>query len=292
MKNSIHHHPSWKKIIDFYLYGSIHISLGALLMSAMSLRLLDVALRAQVAYLLAIFFSTQTFYSIHRIYDLDSVQKLSESPKYQVIMGFHRSIYRSLLFSAFITGICILFIPFEILLILLLGAIFTAWYSQPVAILSNKKLREFPHVKIFIIAAVWGLVTAAIPAYLAGMDVPIILLMFAERSVFILALTLPFDVRDYLIDKRQEVKTLPAWMGKSISLIVAVVLLVFVVDAIVITLYHLSVYSLHSMTLLISTNILAALLVAFSNNVRSDYYYTGLLDGLLIIQPMILLIFN
>jgi 4-hydroxybenzoate polyprenyltransferase len=292
MKKSMYKGLPWKKIIDFYLYGSIHISLGAALMSVMSLRLLDYGIGKQLPYLFSIYFATQTFYSIHRIYDVESIRKLSESSKYKVITGLQRSIYISLLISAFFTGFSILFIPFEIIVVLLLGALFTAWYSQPVALISRKKLREFPHIKIFIIALIWGLVTAAIPAYLAGREPTVILLMFLERSVFILALTLPFDVRDYLIDKRQEVKTLPAWMGKKVSLIVAVILLVIVVNTLVLGLHLLSIYSWRSMALLISTNILSSLFVAFSNKVNSDYYYTGVLDGILIFQPLILLIFN
>lgn len=282
---------SGKKIIDFYLYGSIHISLGAALMSVMSLKLLDYAMGEQLPYLLSIFFATLTFYSIHRIYDVDSLRKLSESPKYKVIIGLYGIIYKSVLISAFFTGFCILFIPVKILLILIVGAVFTAWYSQPIAMVSSKKLREFPHIKIFIIALVWGLVTSAIPAYLAGKDLLVIMLMFLERSIFILALTLPFDVRDYLVDKRQEVKTLPSWMGKKVSLIVSIALILLVVNALVVGLHLLSIYSWQSMTLLISSNILTCLFVGFSNKVSSDYYYTGILDGILIFQPVILLIF-
>ena len=215
------------RIAGFYFYGSFHIGLGAMAMTWMSVYNLDLSFDAQIQYILAILFGTIGFYAFHRIYDLNDLKIQSNAKKYMIISSLLFPI-RIVIFS---TSVIALILYFFILpkaqLIIAIAAILTLWYTLPFS-KRGKKLREYAHVKIFIIALVWGIVTAGLPTYLSGMQLLESLLITAERSIFIFALTLPFDIRDYLLDHSSRIKTLPIWMGTKWSLRLSVFLIVVV----------------------------------------------------------------
>lgn len=279
-----------KNAIDLYLYGSVHIGLGALLMTAMTWHMTGQRIFNNYHYLISIFFGTIAFYSFHRVFDLDNKYSGVKSSKYEVIKHLRNPILMICFFSVIAATVFLFFLPPFILLLLFIMTLLTAWYSVPMGH-ASLKLREVAHIKIIVIAIIWGLLTAAIPAWLSGASFRAIFLLFLERSIYIFALTLPFDVRDYLLDKQQALKTLPIWLGKSRSIYLAVILLTILLPILNLINYKMNIYPVRSMVLLILTNLLTALFVGFSSKIKNDYYYTGLLDGFLIIQPVVLLLF-
>lgn len=86
------------------------------------------------------------------------------------------------------------------------------------------KLREFGLYKIFLIATVWAVVTVGLPATQSDTFPPIheVMWLFAERWLFIFAITVPFDVRDLTTDAQKGVRTLPSVFGWKKSLTAAV----------------------------------------------------------------------
>jgi 4-hydroxybenzoate polyprenyltransferase len=294
--NNIRRGPSgiarcFRSILDIYLYGSIHIALGAVGMSLMTCHLIHADLFSHPAWLSGIFFGTLAFYSFHRIYDLDKRRELADTTRLMTVAR-HRSVIRGLsLFSVVFASISLAFFPADQWLILVPGVILTAWYSVAPG-KSLKKLREFGFVKIFVIALVWGMVTAVIPAIREHSERHVVFLLLLERSLFIFALTIPFDLRDYLTDKKQKVRTLPAFLGKKQSILLALGVLTLLLPVIILVIYRLGVYSQPDAILLIVTNIATAILVGMSLVIRNDYYFTGILDGILIFQPLVLILFN
>ncbi len=75
-----------------------------------------------------------------------------------------------------------------------------------------KPLRERPGLKLFAIAVVWTFVSVVFPAWeeLEWTDAGLIF----SRLFFILAITIPFDIRDYHEDAR-EMWTLPRIWGRK-----------------------------------------------------------------------------
>ena len=83
------------------------------------------------------------------------------------------------------------------------------WFSKT----SRKGLRELPYVKVFLIALCWAGVTAFLPLLEEGaVGWRIALLVATERFFFILAITIPFDVRDLPFDNAEK-KTFPQLFG-------------------------------------------------------------------------------
>jgi 4-hydroxybenzoate polyprenyltransferase len=96
-------------------------------------------------------------------------------------------------------------------------AVISVGYTVPVLYKRRrvKPLRSVPLLKVFLIAYVWAVVTAMFPLLDGGMDVwqPETLWLFLRRFLFILALALLFDIRDYTYDLDTKTLTFPGWIG-------------------------------------------------------------------------------
>jgi len=93
---------------------------------------------------------------------------------------------------------------------------------------SKYALRRLPRMKLLWIGATWALITAAWPAWVQAGTAPFISwntgLMMAERGLVIMALTLPFDIRDREWDP-PEMRTVPQQWGVLGAKCLAVVML-------------------------------------------------------------------
>ncbi len=94
------------------------------------------------------------------------------------------------------------------------AAVISSFYTIP-SVFDRKGVRYLAGVKLVYIALVWTLVTLTIPAVLAEEHYSTgLLIQHIERFAFILALTIPFDIRDAKTDST-ELLTLPMWIGIS-----------------------------------------------------------------------------
>lgn len=111
--------------------------------------------------------------------------------------------------------------------ICLVGAL-VVLYTLP--ILAGSTLRSLPGIKIFVVAAVWMVVTVIIPLVEAGheLDLPV-WNMALRRMLLVLILILPFEIRDAEVDEA-GLKTIPTWIGvkntKRLALALGLALLV------------------------------------------------------------------
>jgi len=98
-------------------------------------------------------------------------------------------------------------------------SIIAAAYVLPLLRTQNDRtrLREVGLWKIFLIAVVWSGMTVILPAvHLYGLDQFSDLSSWqlaVERGIFILAITLPFDIRDLVNDAKKGVRTIPSVIG-------------------------------------------------------------------------------
>ncbi|TRZ46757.1 hypothetical protein D3A96_04100 [Robertkochia marina] len=89
-------------------------------------------------------------------------------------------------------------------------------------------LRNIRGLKVYVVAVVWALATVILPAMEAGLRVDYQLMTEAfRRALFILAITIPFEIRDLELDQ-PSLYTLPQQFGvRGARLIGYVSLLVF-----------------------------------------------------------------
>lgn len=99
----------------------------------------------------------------------------------------------------------------EIQYAIVIPAIITIFYSLPVMRTAGKTygLREIPYVKTFIISIIWSYVCVWLPVLASNIQAGIHEVLIAVcRFFFILALTIPFDVRDSVFDRSAGVRSI------------------------------------------------------------------------------------
>ncbi len=163
-------------------------------------------------------------------------------------------------------------------------ALFSIFYFLP-----PLNLRRLPGLKQFYIAFMWVVVCIVIP-FLFDEENFYGFLFFGKdewfyiisQFCFIAALCIPFDIRDMEKDKEEGTKSLPVVLGMQKSKMVAIsLLLIYLVLAFFIDIK--SLVGIRGIVFLVSV---AA--VYFSNANRHRYYFIFFVEGIIILQTILL----
>ena len=143
--------------------------------------------------------------------------------------------------------------------------------------------RNIPYLKIFLIAYVWASATVIFPMLHENLIIqnPKTIALFFEHFLFALAVTIPFDIRDKELDKKVGLNTLVSLLNPLLSKILSLFLLLICT----VLIYHFHInYFLHFGIVYILTSFL----IIGSSSKRSEWYFTGFIDGLFIVEFLIL----
>ncbi|SFT85311.1 hypothetical protein SAMN05216474_2710 [Lishizhenia tianjinensis] len=136
-----------------------------------------------------------------------------------------------------------------------------------------KNLREIPHVKIHLIALVWVSSTCIFPALNEELLSWNSFLFGAAFYLYILAITVPFDIRDLNYDDPNS-KTVPQVFG--IDLAKKIALITLISSACIFS--YLSTNLLQQSLLTIAL-IYQAVLIQLTTKNKPELFYSGLIDG-------------
>lgn len=160
-------------------------------------------------------------------------------------------------------------------------------YNSPVLKIGNQRfgLRNIPGAKLFIISFVWACSCVWVPIMelksqgfiLSGIDT---FLLVSKRFLFVMAITLPFDIRDVYQDRQFHLKTIPVLIGEKRSLILCQFLLLLYIAFLILFTENISATALA----LIGVTILTSFLIVSSNFRKNEYFYFLFLDGTLLLQ--------
>jgi 4-hydroxybenzoate polyprenyltransferase len=183
----------------------------------------------------------------------------------------------------------------RILLIFL--AILSFCYGLPLFTVGEQKfgLRNIPGLKLFMITLVWTMSCVLLPIleaqalHLASISLRDTTILIAKRFLFIAALAIPFDIRDLFEDKQLGLKTIAvAWGEKNAYLFCQVLLAGYVV---LLFLFRNTGFSTDFWALTLSV-ILTGWLIFRSKWEKNEYYYFFYLDGVLILQYVVVIGFS
>ncbi len=219
--------------------------------------------------------STMAVYSAHRLVGMSKVRAFNDQGRYKIIKTFRNHILVYFIISFALSVFYFFFLDFRQIVLMVIPGLLTLSYILP--IFNSKRLRDFPLIKIFLIAFVWSWLSLII--ILPEVNQKLVLL-FLERLLFFIAITIPFDIRDYYVDKSIEVKTLIHGLGIKKSKSLALLLLFFNV-CLLIFLLHAALIDTSYFCALLIAYILSSILIAQSNTQKSDYYFSGFLDGMI-----------
>lgn len=266
----------WKylrALINLYLYSSLHIALCAGLLGIETY----VVLRKEVnlSIILCLSLGTLAVYALHRIVGIKKTVKLSNQGRFKIIAK-----YRSHLFIYFIlSSLAFVYFIFSLekfqFILFLAACLPTLLYILPI-FPKGKRLRDYPFVKIFVIAIVWSYLTIVVPV--GGQLNQMLLFLIIERILFFLAITIPFDIRDLKVDSNIGVLTLVHRLGLKRSKQLAILFLL-ICSTIIIYLFTFQHIELEYLAALFIVYLVSIILIAYSHPKKHDWYFTGLIDG-------------
>lgn len=234
-----------------------------------------------------IFFSTLGLYAIHRLTGLKKVAAFTDKGRYYVISKFKNHIRFYAVVSLVLGAWFFFHLPFNLQIHFVFTGIISLGYVLPV-LGKDKRFRDVHYIKIFLIAITWAWVTVILPALDSGYTWNIsILWLVIERAIFIFAITLPFDIRDFHIDAHTGVKTIPSYIGMLATKRLAVTSLLFTVLFALLNLGN--IYSTRTFMGLVLSILVTSVIIWYTDRIQHDYYFTGLVDGNMVWQFLLIL---
>lgn len=207
-----------KKTFDFYINSSFHVALAVTSFAAITMFNLRLAMDTNLLFF--VFFSTVIGYNITK-YTGSHESDENPQPLSKSILIFSLLCLAPLLYFMFTQ-------PLSVIILSGLMGLITVSYSWPV-LRRRSNLRDVTGLKIFVIAFVWSTVTVVLPLLSNYISIDRnVLIEYGQRFVFVLVLTLPFDIRDVRFDTYQ-LGTIPQLIGIKRSRILGVIMLVLVV---------------------------------------------------------------
>tara|TARA_B110000967_G_C18779198_1_gene507345 strand:+ start:106 stop:978 length:873 start_codon:yes stop_codon:yes gene_type:complete len=272
-----------KKLLDFFVFSNIYVALPVSALAWITSILFGHEVNFQIIYF--VYCSTLLIYNVHRVVGLHKIEKKHLSPRHKWALKNKPILYIAMAASAlgclyFLTKIEHSFIYF-----LIPSGLVAFGYSVPLIKRNGKfwRLRDLPFAKVFLISLTVSYVTVYLPLYdfaLNDWNNLTLLGFFFSRVLFVLAITIPFDIRDVDFDAPSSLNTLPLIFGVEKARKLSIISLSLFVG-LVLMLFQTSIFS--ALALLLSA-LFTAWIVSYAKKDSSEYYYSLLVEGTMLLQ--------
>ncbi len=284
------------RIFDFIIYGNFFIALCATAQTLQTVKLRHYSIDGN-PHLIFVFAATFLLYNIHKILtfrfrkeDFDNITPATQRTITRFLKAkFFETPLSILTFTAGMVSLeCYLRFYIDTQWLVVGAGAMCLFYIMP--ILNGKRLRDIPYIKVFMIAGVWAFVTVIFPlkAFAKEWYSCDTFLIF-EKLAFILALTLPFDIRDISWDTRTKVKTIPLSIGviNSKRLSLALLIVSFTISALI---FMMGVYTIKTLIAIGISLAISAWVIYQADESKNDYFYYFVLDGMLLLQSALTIV--
>ena len=269
-----------RDLVNLLIYGGSFIGLCAACITALSLELTGKT-DQYLQYIYFIGAATASLYSAHRVIGLSKLAHIKSSERYDVIRQYKTHIWIYCVIWIAVTFW--LFIPlasFSLILWLIPGGSIGAAYVIPF-LAGKKRLRDLGWGKILMIGWSWGWLTSFIPLwYFAEVPLQMAIVNALERMIFIIVLTIPFEVRDLQVDQSIGLITMPEKLGRKKTYRITVMFCVLIILLSGIISFH-YINPPYPIAMALSSLVVLPLL-KYSYSIADDFYFAGLIDGLMI----------
>ncbi|MBV6485098.1 MAG: hypothetical protein KFKLKKLM_01651 [Flavobacteriales bacterium] len=274
------------------VYSNLFISFCITLLAHQTYILLELPDTNSFYVLAFIFCSTFFTYNFQRIYRLKSFELAGKliGIRLSWILRNRKKLFFASMLSACGSLFFILQLSYKVFLLIIPLAIFSIWYVIPFIKSGDKKIaiRDLPFTKIVIISLVWSLVMVAIPVVEAKGIHKLLesksLFLLSEQFLFIFAITLPFDIRDLRYDMESNIKTIPTYLGIKKTIMLSHLLLLLFLMLKAVQHYVFLQLSFEQFLATVITGGLVMLIIAFTKRRRPELFFSGLIDGSMLLM--------
>jgi len=281
--------------LDFLLFSNVFIALCAVAQGLVTYHLLQT--RPDPYILAFLFFATIGLYNFSMLLSKPTNPENSPYLRVRWIFAHHRLIISITMISILcLIPLSLWYLSIESKVLMIFTGLLAVGYNVPFLTLNQQKigLRNIPGIKLFLIALVWSVSCVLLPivelerSYQINVSSAETLLLVAKRFLFIAAITVPFDIRDLFQDKLYALKTIPVMLGEKKAYIFCQFLLLGYLALLL--LFRQATYADVIATTL--TLGLTGWLIFKSNIQKNEYYYFFFLDGTMLLQYLMLILFG
>lgn len=279
-----------RKFIEYIVYSHLWISLGAASMIAQVIFLIQGEWKP--GFLVGfVFGSTLMLYSMHRLIGLSKLRELKTilDVRYKIIGKSQRQILIFLYLGAVIAITCFFQFKTHTQIFILVPGILSLLYVLPL-LSKRRRLRDIGKLKIFLIALVWATVVVLLPHMeLTKPFGSSTILLFAEKMLFIFAITLPFDIRDLEVDRKFGTSTIPLAIGIKKTKVLAQSMIL--VSSLLVA-FNAQIYTVELRIILILGYLVIIVLLQLTNDQRKDLFYSFVMDGTIVFQTCLVFLIS
>ena len=259
-----------KYLVEFIVNSNLWIAIATVSFYELTLVQFGKEIELNVTSFL-LFFSTLFVYNLFRILSPKDDCKTWYAKNYSYTKFLSGFSFIGLLISLF-------FFDKQYLPIIVLSGILSFLYASPFIRLGKNSfsLRKFWFLKSIIVAVVWVLSTAVLPMLENNISLSNSWMFLLEKFLFILGITIPYDIKDLKADEYDGIKTLAIKFGvKRTKLISNFILIVGLVLAL----------SLFSQNIIpIGFVYIVAMFLNYKlDETKDEFWYTFLIDGTIIL---------
>ena len=274
--------------INFFVVSNLYVSIGVSCLTALSMHIYGLE---NPRLLLFVFFSTLFTYNLIRLVPRFPIISSKMLKQNKLIYDYQIYLWAIVFFSGCLSFFFVSNIYKPIFWPLLMSSILCLTYGLPLLKWKSSwiSMRQIPGLKIFLIALVWTTVTEGFPCLIAQKEWS----FFAplERFLFVLAITIPFDIRDLKFDIK-HIKTIPYYIGVDYAKNLGIICLVISELILAYRTFILGEINLSGCLAIYLSYEVAILLIYFSKEEMTEWYVSLGLDGVSILMCILFLLFE
>lgn len=267
-----------KTFIKYLIRSNIFVAICAASLAWQSILVVGQPIN-EIYEVLTVFLGTWFVYNMHRY-----VKKGTDhTGKWQI----DSHVIYMLISAVFLMPI-LFFIEQSALFLFIICAFITVTYSINVVRIKGKwrNLRQ-GFLKPISVVMMWSILTVVFPLSNQSVLSSEILLLLLERFLFLMAITLPFDLRDMSIDEKEGVRTIPLIIGwrKTINMSIMFIVL-FAITAFVT--YILKMQNIYVLLAYLGSALITFFAVHKTKPERNVLHYAFTLEAMSLIQTLLI----
>ncbi|HWB62221.1 MAG TPA: hypothetical protein VG603_01835, partial [Chitinophagales bacterium] len=270
-----------RKLLDTVLYSNVFIGLCAVGLVLANQLTVSSEMHFDISCWF-VFFSTVFTYSYLKITNTDDVYETT----HRNWAAEHQQLARNIMLLSLIAAAAFfLKLPTTVKWEVVGIGLFTAFYGFVEIPFVNPpvKLRRFGLAKTLFVAIVWSVTTVLVPMYSYHLQTDMMVFLLIRRFLFLLALTIAFEVKDIQGDMEYNLRTIPLVVGITNTKLLAqgILLLLIIINVIQYVFFDIGFSNMLAVNLSLVVSILC--IQPVGENTHDKWYYL-VLDGMMILQ--------
>lgn len=268
--------------LDFILYSNIFIGVCAVALTFTNQLTIEGEIKFDTSCWFVLFATIFTYSYLK----FSGSETVIPSTGHRYWAAKHNQLSKNILLLSLVVTVCFFFLlKLNTEIIVAVLASFTALYGFVNIPFTNpkRKLRDFGLLKTLFVAIVWSVTTVIVPLENSFVEPGMLVFLLLRRFLFIVALTMVFEIKDMKGDSEYGLKTLPMIFGVSNTKLVAQLIL-FLLMLINLIQYFFFDISLKNMLAVNLSLIVSIFCIQPLKEETPEIWYYLVLDGMMILQ--------